>query len=135
MGYGSCLIKKGMLFNRRIVIIDNDKESLELQARLLSDQGAKLLTAETFEEGFKLLDAHEDTELIVLDTELPDIDGPDAVEKLRDDDRFILTPLLVVSNDYGKGSQLSLLELGITKFLSKPYFHDALLLATMEILP
>jgi CheY-like chemotaxis protein len=129
------LIKKGLLHHRDIIIIDADRESRELQCRLLSEQGANVITTATFAEGFTAMGENENIELIIIDTTLPNISNVDVIEKIREDDRFILTPVLVVTNDYEKCNQLELFQLGITKFLAKPFFEDALVLAIMEVLP
>jgi|GEM_PF-5964929 len=129
------LIKKGLLHHRDIIIIDVDRESRELQSRVLCEQGANVITTSTFDEGFEAMAANEAVELIIIDTALPGVSSESVIEKIRDDERFILTPVLVVTNDYEHCNQLELFQLGITKFLAKPYFEDALILAVLEVLP
>ena len=68
--------------NKRILVIDDDQPLRLLYRSELSDDGYEVLTAETAHEGIEKVCAN-DIALVVLDIEMPDQSGLDALQRIR----------------------------------------------------
>ena len=65
-------------------------------------------------------------QLIITDINMPDINGLELIRFIRDNDRFKLTPLIIVSTESSKRDQERGLALGANSYLVKPFSPDDL---------
>lgn len=101
-----------------IVIIDDDRNILELTSLILSKRGFGVLTAESAREGLALIAAHS-PELVLLDYMMPEIDGLTALRQIRSD-----YPQSYVVMFTGKGNEEVAVELmkgGASEYILKPF--------------
>jgi CheY-like chemotaxis protein len=80
-----------------ILIVEDDPLTSELYQRLLEEAGYNILTAADTHTAAQFLTGIE-VELILLDYELPQEDGLSWVKRLRQDERYQATPVVLVSN-------------------------------------
>jgi two-component system chemotaxis response regulator CheY len=66
-------------------------------------------------------------DLMILDLNMPDIGGFEVIQFVRGQDRLRDLPILVVTTRGDEGSRGRALELGASRFLTKPFAPDALL--------
>lgn len=101
-----------------VVIIDDDRNILELTALILSNRGFRVLTAESASEGFELIAANS-PELVLLDYMMPEMDGLTALRQIRVD-----FPKSYVVMFTGKGNEEVAVELmkgGASEYILKPF--------------
>jgi len=106
----------------RILIIEDVKELADLVALYLSKEGFEVRAAESGEEGFSVM--HEwKPELIILDINLPGIDGFEFLQKFRRDQSSGLhnIPVLIVSARDSDEDQISGLGIGADEYITKPF--------------
>ncbi|MCL1824662.1 MAG: response regulator [Betaproteobacteria bacterium] len=70
-------------------------------------------------------------DLILLDIEMPEISGYEAIRKLKADERLSEIPVIFVTSRYDEGSELEGLSLGAIDYITKP-FSPALLLRRIK---
>ena len=70
-------------------------------------------------------------DLILLDIEMPDVDGYEALEKLKAEERFAAIPVIYLSGHKEEESVRKGLELGAVDYLSKP-FSNLMLIEHIE---
>ncbi|HKP88250.1 MAG TPA: response regulator [Blastocatellia bacterium] len=113
-----------------ILVIEDDEYSRDALARLLAAEGYEAHSAQDGETG--LAKAHEThPDVIVLDLNLPDIDGKQVVEMIRGDESLAMVPILIVTGDEDKKAQ-DAVELGANAYLTKPVELDALISALRQ---
>lgn len=105
----------------RILIIEDETELLETLAKGLSLKGYAVDQAENGTAGYRLA-ADEAYDLIVLDLNLPGMDGFEILKRLRAERPE--TKVLILSANHLLESKLSGFELGASDYLTKP-FHFA----------
>jgi CheY-like chemotaxis protein len=81
---------------RKILAIDDDPRAIELIEAVLEPEGYAVLTATGGEEGVALA-AREQPAVILLDLLMPDVDGFDAVDRLRADPTTAAIPIVIVT--------------------------------------
>src|SRR5215217_2729000 len=111
--------------NVKILVIEDDEYSRDALAHLLSSEGYEAQSASDGESGLEK--AHEmHPDVIVLDLNLPDIDGKHVIEMIRSDGPLKNVPILVVTGDEDKAAQAAV-DLGADGYLTKPVEFDDLI--------
>ena len=106
-----------------ILIVEDDKELSTLLTDFLRAEGYTVSAVESGERALELFGRYG-ARLVVLDINLPDINGFAVCSKLREDTD---TPILIVSARGGKEDKLSGLGLGADDYIEKPYDIDILI--------
>jgi len=79
------------------LIIEDNEDNMTLVARLLKKAGWATLWAETGKKGLKML-ADCKPDFVVLDIQLPDIDGTEVLKKMRSSEEGKEVPIIVVTS-------------------------------------
>lgn len=108
-----------------VLVVDDNELVRETTAELLRAHGAEALCAGCGEEGLTAALKHL-PDLILLDIEMPGIDGWEVHRRLREDSRTSTIPVMIVTgSDIGR-AQAKGAEQGVAGVLSKPFTRDAL---------
>jgi CheY-like chemotaxis protein len=104
----------------RVLYIEDNLSNLRLIERVLLRRAAvELLAARNGVQGLEL--ARQDfTDLILLDLNLPDIDGREVLQRLQTDPRCSAIPVVVLSADASSGQRDRFLRAGAAEYLTKP---------------
>lgn len=106
-----------------ILIVEDDKELAGLMTDFLRTEGYIVSAVESGERAVELFDRYG-ARLVVLDINLPDVNGFAVCSKLRENTD---TPILIVSAQTDKEDKLNGLDLGADDYIEKPYDIDILL--------
>jgi len=118
----------------RILIIDDEPQIRKFIDISLRSQGYATLLAGTGQEGLTLL-ATKGADLVVLDLGLPDKEGKDVLEELR---QWSRVPVIVLTVRSGEDDKVALLDAGANDYVTKPFGVEELMarirafLRTME---
>ncbi|MCF6277370.1 MAG: response regulator [Anaerolineales bacterium] len=86
------------MINKKILIIDQDAISRKFLAHTFKERGCVILQAESGREGV-ILALRDYPDAIILDPNLPDLNGDKLIRKLRQDQRTAKTPIIALSSD------------------------------------
>ena len=100
-----------------ILIIEDVKEMADLVSLYLSREGFEVRAVESGEQGFSVIEGWK-PELVILDINLPGMDGFEFLQRLR---RTSNTPVLIVSARDGDEDQISGLGIGADEYITKPF--------------
>lgn len=114
---------------KKVLLIDDDNDLLELSSHILKSAGAQVITANNGLEGIGKLLIHQPN-LILLDIMMPGTNGFDVCEKIR---QISNVPLVMLSALNQEQNIVQALELGADDFLPKP-FTSQILLARVKAL-
>ena len=108
-----------MKFN--ILYIEDYPDNMTLVRRIIHASNYTLLEAGTGLQGLLIAET-EDVDLILMDINLPDIDGYDLAMRLRSSSKLKLRriPIIAVTANALKGDAIRALEAGCDAYLSKP---------------
>lgn len=106
-----------------ILIVEDDKELSTLLTDFLREEGYIVSAVESGEKAIQLFEKYG-ARLVVLDINLPDVNGFAVCSKLRENAD---TPILIVSARTDKEDKLNGLDLGADDYIEKPYDIDILI--------
>lgn len=107
-----------MTFRGRILAIDDEANIRRLLTDELEQEGFKVETAETGEEGLALVDTAT-YDLALVDLKLPGMSGIDVIKKMR---RLSYPPEIIVISGYGDiHVAVESMKLGVRDFVTKPF--------------
>ena len=103
-----------------ILYVEDNPDNLELVSRIFdSNKNIKLISAPDAEIGIDLAKAHK-PDLILLDINLPGMDGFTAFKKLKGFDETINIPVIAVSADAMEADKKKALDMGFRTYVTKP---------------
>ena len=103
----------------KILVIDDDKDLLEVTKSLLSRKGFEVETNDNWDGALQLLDSFQ-PQLILLDVFLNGIDGLDICKKLKSMPNTCHIPILIFSA-YPSVAERVIYEYGADDFIAKPF--------------
>ena len=102
-----------------ILIVEDNEKNLKLVRDVLQFKGYKTIEAMTGTEGVRLArEKHPD--LVLMDIQLPDIDGIAALAQLRGDTSTAKTPVIAVSASVMPDEQQKIVASGFDAYVTKP---------------
>jgi len=114
----------------QILVVEDNEKNMKLLRDVLQATGYRTLEASTGRQALLLAAEHRPA-LVLMDIRLPDIDGVEALSRLRMDERIASIPVLAITAQAMEGDRQRFLEAGFDGYLSKPLDLDELL-ATVE---
>lgn len=103
---------------KRILIVDDHKNVRELLSMILQHHGHE---TEMAQDGFEALAKVKlDIDLVLLDLEMPGMDGFDVISAIRQDPEVGDVPICIITGNTGRHEQLRAVELGANDFIGKP---------------
>jgi CheY-like chemotaxis protein len=116
----------------KILVIDDDARDRDLLATVLEERGYEVMLAENGRTGL-LLCHRQGPDAVVLDLNMPEIDGHSLLRQLRTLHPSL--PVVVFSGHGTEGVEQEVLNQGATAFLQKGFSLNQLGLALQEVLP
>ncbi|GEM_PF-842847 len=113
------------LKNRKILIVDDNRSVHTLLAAIFRKYEALPLSSETAAEAIARINGDDTIDIILLDIQLPDIDGTVAVKKLKEIRPAL--PVIAQTANALEDDRRRYLELGFDGYVSKPYNREELL--------
>ena len=102
-----------------VLIVDDNDKNLKLARDVLQFGGFKTLEASTGQLGLSLAREHM-PDVILMDIRLPDIDGIEALLRLKDVDATASIPVVALTSFAMKGDRERILAVGFDGYLEKP---------------
>jgi two-component system, cell cycle response regulator DivK len=119
--------------SRRILVVDDQEDNRRILRDLLTASGFEVIEGTTGEEGVTLA-VDERPALILMDIQLPGIDGYEATRRIKATPELAATPLIVVTSYALSGDDAKAFAAGADGYVSKPFSPRALLAKVREFL-
>jgi two-component system, cell cycle response regulator DivK len=115
----------------QILVVEDNEKNMKLFCDVLQATGYTTLEATTGEDAVELALAQEPA-LVLMDVQLPGIDGVEALARLRQDERTRSIPVLALTAQAMSGDRERFLQAGFDGYLSKPVDIAELIEAVQE---
>jgi len=109
-----------------VLVVDDSITVRRVTQRLLERNGMRVLTARDGMDAITLLQDHV-PDVILLDIEMPRMDGYEVAGHVRNDPRLRAVPIIMITSRVGEKHRARAIELGVDDYLGKPYQEAQLL--------
>jgi DNA-binding response OmpR family regulator len=113
--------------NSNILTIDDSSFVRNLLKNVLTQKGYNVYAASNVEDGLEILNKYK-VQLILLDLIMPNIDGINFLEIIKEDPNYFDIPVIVVSGDSSRDNYARVLKNGASDFIKKPFIIEEVLL-------
>jgi len=110
---------------KRVLVIEDNEKNMYLMTFLLEKMGHRVLQAVTGEEGVETAE-REVPDLVLMDIQLPGIDGFEATRRIRASVAARDVPIVAVTSFAMTGDRERLLAAGCNGYIEKPIDPDAI---------
>ena len=113
-----------------VMIVDDSITVRKVTGRLLKENGYRTVTARDGVEAMSLLQDHRPS-VILLDIEMPRMDGFQVATAIRNMPELQQTPIIMITSRAASGNRERALEIGVNNYMGKP-FQEARLLEAVS---
>lgn len=110
-----------------VLVIDDSLAMRSLLRRILSGSGFEVIEAGGGEEGLTHLQGRDDIQAVLVDWQMPGMDGCDFVRAVRADDAHRALPMMMVTAESELDQVARALAAGADEYVMKPFTRDAVL--------
>jgi two-component system cell cycle response regulator DivK len=111
---------------KRILVVEDEADNRQIVSDLLTNAGFELIEAEDGEKGIAAA-ISERPDLILMDMQLPVLDGYEATRRIKANPELRLIPIIAVTSYALSGDELKVIAAGCDGYMAKPYSPRALL--------
>ncbi|MBX9408123.1 Hpt domain-containing protein [Pseudomonas baetica] len=109
-----------------VMVVDDSVTVRKVTSRLLERHGMNVLTAKDGVDAMLLLEEHM-PDLMLLDIEMPRMDGFEVATQVRHDERLQHLPIIMITSRTGQKHRDRAMAIGVNDYLGKPYQESVLL--------
>ena len=114
---------------KKVLIVDDDMRNIYALTSVLEPWGMIISYAENGKAGVKRLKEKPETDLILMDIMMPEMNGIEAIKMIRKLSKFADLPIIALTAKAMKGDREQVLEAGASDYITKPV--DTLRLLTV----
>jgi len=122
------------MMKTKILVIEDNEDNLRILRDLLTSAGYEVIEAGTGQAGVTAAET-EDPALILMDIQLPDIDGYETTRRIKADPARQAIPVIAVTSYALSGDDVKAFEAGCDAYVTKPFSPRELLAKIREYLP
>ena len=108
------------------LVVDDSITVRRVTQRLLERNGMRVMTAKDGVDAMSIMQEHV-PDVILLDIEMPRMDGYEVAAQVRADPRLKHVPIVMITSRVGEKHRARAIELGVDDYLGKPYQENQLL--------
>ncbi|MBC7862397.1 MAG: response regulator, partial [Bacteroidia bacterium] len=124
----SSLYNKEELFNsKKILLVDDDMRNVFALSKILSDRGMEIIKAENGKYALEMLEEHADIELVLMDIMMPEMDGYEAMKRIRTQLKYRNLPVIALTAKAMKDDKQKCINAGANDYITKPIDVERLL--------
>jgi len=128
-------VKMGNQSSKKILIVEDEKDTVEMITTLLALEGYQVFSASSGTEAMRLLETKRQTtpesetpvDLILLDIVLGEEDGRDICQKIKGSEELKFIPVVMLTVRSSLQDKINTLNIGADDYLTKPFINEELL--------
>ncbi|EQC49574.1 chemotaxis protein CheY-like protein [Bacteriovorax sp. BSW11_IV] len=109
----------------KVLVVDDSKAIFMMVSQMLEEAEHKAVWAEDGRRAFECIAEHGDIDLILLDWNMPNMNGPEFLKKNMEDGIF-KNPIIMMTTENKPDYIKRALELGAVEYIMKPFTSDIL---------
>jgi two-component system cell cycle response regulator DivK len=122
------------MMGKVILVIEDQEDNRRIMRDLLTSKGYEVIEALNGLDGVNAAETHR-PDLILMDIQLPGIDGYEATRRIKANPEIKKIPIIVVTSYALSGDDVKAFEAGCNAYVAKPFSPRKLLEKILEYLP
>jgi signal transduction histidine kinase/CheY-like chemotaxis protein/CHASE3 domain sensor protein len=119
--------KEHIFAGKKILVVDDDMRNVFAISKVLKERGMDISKAENGRVALEVLDKRPDIDLVLIDIMMPEMDGYEAMQKIRAQTRFKKLPVIALTAKAMKGDKQKCIDAGANDYIEKPVDLERLL--------
>jgi two-component system, chemotaxis family, sensor kinase CheA len=108
------------LTGKEVLVVDDDMRNVFSLTTALETVGMKVSFAENGKESIRFLENNPETDIVLMDIMMPEMDGYEAMKKIRQDERFQQLPIVALTAKAMGDDRKKCIEAGASDYITKP---------------
>nr|WP_320016819.1 response regulator [uncultured Desulfobacter sp.] len=119
--------REAVFEGRNVLLVDDDMRNVFALSAILQEKRMQVTVAKNGIEALEKLEAESGIDIVLMDIMMPEMDGYEAMGKIRDQDRFRQLPIIALTAKAMKEDRIKCIRAGASDYLAKPVDSDKLL--------
>ncbi|WP_433944101.1 response regulator [Paenibacillus sp. SN-8-1] len=119
--------KEELFEGKKILLVDDDVRNVFALSSVLEGYQMDVVFAENGREAIELLQQHGDFDLVLMDMMMPEMDGYEAMRRIREIPQFEKLPIIALTAKAMKDDRFKCIEAGASDYMKKPIQTEQLL--------
>jgi CheY-like chemotaxis protein/signal transduction histidine kinase len=119
--------KEAIFKGKNVLIVDDDVRNTFALMTVLEEKNMEVVVGNNGKEALEILDEQSNIDMVLMDIMMPEMDGYEAIAKIREQSRFRHLPIIALTAKAMKGDKIKCIEAGANDYLAKPVDTDKLL--------
>ncbi len=120
--------------SKRVLVVEDQEDNRRIVRDLLTKAGYETIEAVNGEEGVAMAQTHR-PDLILMDIQLPGLDGYEATRRIKADPALCQIPIIAVTSYALSGDDVKAAAAGCDAYVTKPFSPRVLLAKVREYVP
>ena len=108
------------LAHKKVLLVDDDMRNVFALSTALEEQQMEVSTASDGKDALEQLQANPGIQLVLMDIMMPEMDGFEAIRRIRNDLRLIKLPVIALTAKAMQGDKEKCMEAGASDYITKP---------------
>jgi len=119
--------KEAVFHSKKILLVDDDMRNVFALSKILKERGMEIIKAENGKNALDMLDKHTDIDLVLMDIMMPEMDGYEAMKRIRSQVKYKNLPVIALTAKAMKDDKQKCIDAGANEYIAKPVDVERLL--------
>ena len=119
--------KEAIFHSKKVLLVDDDMRNVFALSKILQERGMEVIKSEDGKNALKMLEVHSDTDLVLMDIMMPEMDGYEAMKRIRSQIKFRNLPIIALTAKAMKDDKQKCIDAGANDYITKPIDVERLL--------
>jgi CheY-like chemotaxis protein/signal transduction histidine kinase len=119
--------KEAIFHSKKILLVDDDMRNVFALSKILKERGMEIIKAENGKDALEMLDKHTDIDMVLMDIMMPEMDGYEAMQRIRSQGKFKNLPVIALTAKAMNDDKQKCIDAGANDYIAKPVDVERLL--------
>jgi len=119
--------KEAVFHAKKILLVDDDTRNVFALSKILEERGMEIIKAENGKNALVMLNMHPDIDLVLMDIMMPEMDGYEAMKRLRSQVKLKNLPVIALTAKAMNDDKQKCIDAGANDYIAKPIEAERLL--------
>jgi len=112
--------KEAVFHSKTILLVDDDSRNVFALSKVLQERGMEIVKAENGKIALEMLDTHPEIDMVLMDIMMPEMDGYEAMKRIRSQGKFKNVPVIALTAKAMKDDKQKCIDAGANDYIAKP---------------